>query len=211
MAPMLRGPAPGRAGPQRRHGVVVESVNVSVFEYGPVRSASVAPMCWRNVIATPALETGPVHAAGAISTRSASGSENAPFVRWPGSDTESAASPAVEITFAVVVAAYSLAAPGVNAPNEAGAPSVSESVAGTVPPTSPLRHVPTSTVAVTARIACPRPAAGPVAAAVPFTVNVPAFAYLDALTVSQVTGASEVAPVARSSDFTVAGSAGALP
>src|SRR4051794_25257823 len=85
-------------------GVVVESVNVSVFEYGPVRSASVAPMCWRNVIATAALETGPVHAAGAISTRSASGSANAPFIRCPGSLTDSIASPAVETTLAAVAA-----------------------------------------------------------------------------------------------------------
>ena len=48
--------------------------------------------------------------------------------------TVSVASPAVEITFAVVVAVYSFATPGVNAPNVAGAPSVSASVAGTVPP-----------------------------------------------------------------------------
>jgi hypothetical protein len=32
---------------------------------------------------------------------------------------------------------YWRATPGVNAPNDAGAPSVSESVAGTVPPTPP--------------------------------------------------------------------------
>src|SRR3954468_11673023 len=102
---------------------------------------------------TPSFATGALQLALLSSTRSGSGSENAPLVRWPGSDTVSAASPAVEITLAVVDAAYSLATPGVNAPNEAGAPSVSESVAGTVPPTSPLRHVPTSTVAVTARIA----------------------------------------------------------
>src|SRR6201999_1780235 len=47
----------------------------------------------------------------------------------------SAASPAVLITFAVVDAVYSFATPGVNAPNVAGAPSVSDSVAGTAPPT----------------------------------------------------------------------------
>src|SRR3954466_10527341 len=107
------------------------------------------------------------------------------------------------MTLAVVLAVYSFATPGVNAPNEAGPPSVSESVAGTVPPTSPFRHVPTSTVAVTARIAAPRPADGTVTAAMPFTVNVPAFAYLDGSTASQVTGTSDVTPVARSSDFTV--------
>ena len=41
------------------------------------------------------------------------------------------------MTFAVVLAVYSFATPGVNAPNEAGAPSVSDSVAGTEPPTVP--------------------------------------------------------------------------
>ena len=54
-----------------------------------------------------------------------------------GSATLSSASPAVETTFAVVDAEYSRATPGVNAPNCAGGPSVSESVAGTVPPTPP--------------------------------------------------------------------------
>ena len=39
------------------------------------------------------------------------------------------------ITVAVVDAVYSFATPGVNAPNAAGAPSVSDSVAGTEPPT----------------------------------------------------------------------------
>ena len=62
---------------------------------------------------------------------------------WPvavalGSATLSAASPAVEITFAVVDGDVVLARrPGVNAPKLAGVPSVSASVAGTVPPTSP--------------------------------------------------------------------------
>ena len=64
------------------------------------------------------------------------------MTRWPvatelGSATVSAASPAVETVLAVVDALYSRATPGVNAPNEAGAPSVSASVAGTVPPTPP--------------------------------------------------------------------------
>src|SRR5689334_15190552 len=92
-------------------------------------------MCWRNVIVEPAFDTGALHAFGAISTRSASGSENAPFIRWPGSDTLSAAFPPVEVTFAVVLAVYSLPTPGVNAPNDAAGPSESDSVAGTVPPT----------------------------------------------------------------------------
>src|SRR4051794_19241448 len=92
-------------------------------------------MCWRNVIVEAALDTGALHAFGAISTRSASGSENAPLVRWPGSETDSAALAAVEMTLAVVLALYSFSTPGANAPNDAAAPSVSESVAGTVPPT----------------------------------------------------------------------------
>ena len=53
--------------------------------------------------------------------------------------TDSVASPAVEMTVAVVLASYVLSMPGVNAPNAAGAPSDSDSVAGTVPPTVPPR------------------------------------------------------------------------
>jgi hypothetical protein len=64
-----------------------------------------------------------------------------PVATLLGSATVSAASPAVEMTFAVVDAVYVLATPGVNAPNAAGAPSVSASVAGTVPPTSPATGV----------------------------------------------------------------------
>ena len=53
-------------GPQRQHaaaslsprayGVVVHNVNVSVFEYAPVRSASPAPMCCLNAIVTASLD-----------------------------------------------------------------------------------------------------------------------------------------------------------
>src|SRR3954451_23221534 len=42
------------------------------------------------------------------------------------------------MTLAVVEAAYVLATPGVNGPNVAGVPSVRASVAGTVPPASPV-------------------------------------------------------------------------
>src|SRR5690242_5067474 len=68
------------------------------------------------------------------------GREKTPFTRRPGafvlgSATDSVASPAVEITVAVVEAVYSLATPGVNGPKFAGAPIVSASVAGTEPPT----------------------------------------------------------------------------
>jgi hypothetical protein len=53
----------------------------------------------------------------------------------------SAASAAVETTLAVMLAVWSAATPGMNVPKLAGVPSVSASVAGTVPPTdcSPLR------------------------------------------------------------------------
>ena len=59
-----------------------------------------------------------------------------PVLVVAGSATLSVASPALEITFAEVDAVYSRATPGVNAPNDAGAPRESESVAGTVPPAS---------------------------------------------------------------------------
>src|ERR1044072_4823382 len=94
-------------------------------------------MCWLKLIATAACETGPDQLDGVIRTCSGSGSENEPLVRWPGSLTLSVASPAVEMTLAFVVAVYSRSTPGVKAPNDAGAPSVSASVAGTVPPTPP--------------------------------------------------------------------------
>ena len=100
-----------------------------------MRSASFAPIACLNVMSTRSLDVGPDQADFENATCSGCGSENAPLVRWPGSDTVSAASPAVLITFAVDDAVYSFATPGVNAPNVAGAPSVSDSVAGTVPPT----------------------------------------------------------------------------
>src|SRR3954447_9253915 len=94
-------------------------------------------MCWRNVIVTGSLDTGAVHDALENSTRSGSDNANDPFVSTPGSLTVSAASPAVLTTLAPVVATYSLSSPGVNGPNDAGAPSVSDNVAGTEPPTVP--------------------------------------------------------------------------
>src|SRR5688572_3753161 len=86
-------------------------------------------------MSTMSLDTGAVQLGLLKDTSSGSGSVNDPLARWPGSLTDSAASPAVETTVAVAEAVYSRSTPGVNAPNEAGAPSVSESVAGTVPPT----------------------------------------------------------------------------
>src|SRR5690242_7206302 len=109
--------------------MVVDSVNVSVFEYDPVRSASLAPIDCLNSIVTASLDTGalqvsrfsglaveptglnavPVVSALVARACSGWGSENAPFTRWPvatddGAATLSSASPAVEITFAVVCA-----------------------------------------------------------------------------------------------------------
>src|SRR3954447_4039794 len=98
-------------------------------------------MCWWNVIAAVALETGALHADGAMSTTSGSGRLNAPLARWPGSETVSAALPAVLMMLAVVDAVESRATPGTKAPKLAGARSESESVGGTVPETSPLTLV----------------------------------------------------------------------
>src|SRR5215207_9275323 len=89
-----------------------------------------------NVMSTGALETGSIHDALENSTRSGSARENAPLVMRPGSDTLNVASPAVLITFAVVVASYSFATPGVNAGKEA-VPTFRLSVAGTVPAAPP--------------------------------------------------------------------------
>jgi hypothetical protein len=71
-------------------------------------------MCCVNAIVTGSLDTGATHVfttAGSSCPPASSGEgrANAPFTRWPGetvlgSDTVSAASPAVEITVAVVLA-----------------------------------------------------------------------------------------------------------
>ena len=77
------------------------------------------------------------------SLAAAARSANDPLTSRPvalGSDRPrlSAASPAVEMTLAVVVGdVVASRRPGVNAPNDAGVPSASDSVAGTVPPTVP--------------------------------------------------------------------------
>src|SRR6478735_6733586 len=87
---------------------------------------------------TCSLEVGAVQADLLSSTRSGSASANAPLVSKPGSETLSFASPAVEMTLAAACAVYSFATPGVNAPNAGVPESVSDSVAGTVPDTSPV-------------------------------------------------------------------------
>jgi hypothetical protein len=48
-----------RGGMRVLYGVVVESVNVRVLLYTPVRSAWVGPMCWWNATATMPLLNGP--------------------------------------------------------------------------------------------------------------------------------------------------------
>src|SRR5690349_15226635 len=94
-------------------------------------------MRWLKVTSTVSLETGPVQADFENATRSGSARENAPLVMCPGSDTVNDASPAVEMTFALVRAVYSRSTPGTKGGNAAGPPTVSASVAGTVPPTVP--------------------------------------------------------------------------
>src|SRR3712207_2832446 len=89
-------------------------------------------------MSTFSLDVGAVHADLLNATCSGSASVNAPLVRCAGlGATVSDASPAVEMTLAVVLASYVLSTPGVNGPNEAGAPRDSDSVAGTEPPTVP--------------------------------------------------------------------------
>ena len=147
------------------YGFVVESVNVSVLLYVPVRRASPAPMACLKATVTGSLLTGPgqvskVVGLGGAADRRERGAragrarrrraqrlrereravDEAPVAFVSASATDSVALPAVLITFAVVVASYSRAIPGVNGPNVAGVPSVSDSVAGTVPPTPPCVH-----------------------------------------------------------------------
>src|SRR5215207_936445 len=93
-------------------------------------------MACLNAIANVSLLAGPLQLvfSGVMVTGWAS--RNAPLASVVG-DALSAASPAVEVTVAVLEAVYSCATPGVNEPNEAGAPSVSDNVAGTAPPAEP--------------------------------------------------------------------------
>src|SRR5215207_4946120 len=93
-------------------------------------------MACLNAIANVSLLAGPLQLvfSGVMVTGWAS--RNAPLASVVG-DAVSAASPAVEVTVAVLEAVYSCATPGVNEPNDAGAPSVSDNVAGTAPPAEP--------------------------------------------------------------------------
>ena len=109
-AGMTTRPAPERM----RYGVVVLRVNVSVLLYVPVRSGSLAAIDCLNVIGTDSLEVGAVHVL--IVPRPCSGDASAKRAvdqvagggRVLGSATLSVASPAVEMTVAVVLAVYVL-------------------------------------------------------------------------------------------------------
>ena len=86
-------PAVSRRRPASAYGVVVHSVNVSVFEYAPVRSASVAPMCCLNVIVTGVVghRRRSRRPSRTPSPPSGDGSANVPFIRCAGgSDRPSA-------------------------------------------------------------------------------------------------------------------------
>ena len=75
----------GRRGSGREcYGVVVDSVNVSVFEYAPVRSASLAPIGCLNAMSTRSFDVGPVHVDFENATCSGCGRVNAPLARYAG-------------------------------------------------------------------------------------------------------------------------------
>src|SRR3954465_4062076 len=94
-------------------------------------------MCGLNPTPTGAVDTGADQGLFEKVTCSGSDSVNAPLVSRPGSLTLRVASPAVEITVALVWAGEGAALPRPNAANVGGVPRVSESVAGTDPPTLP--------------------------------------------------------------------------
>src|ERR1700754_4923186 len=83
--------------PGTGHGLVVDSVNVSVFAYVPVRSGSFAPIAWGDATSTTSLDAGALHADRESETPSGCARANAPFARWPPL-TDSAASPALDVT-----------------------------------------------------------------------------------------------------------------
>src|SRR3954451_3136943 len=93
-------------------------------------------MCCLKPIVTASLDTGADQLDLLNAICSGSAGVNAPVVRLPPSPVSSAP-PAVLLKLALVDPAYVRSPPGTNAPNDAGVPSVSESVAGTFPPTVP--------------------------------------------------------------------------
>ena len=70
-----------------------------------VRKGSVALMCCVNEMFTGSFAVGPDHADFENATCNGSPSAKLPFIRCPGSETLSAASPALEMMFAVIIAA----------------------------------------------------------------------------------------------------------
>jgi hypothetical protein len=105
-------------------------VNVTFARYSPVRSGSDAAITCLNATANVSLLTGASQRVRSGRTTSGRASENGPLESVAG-DTLSVASPAVEVTVAVVEPVRSCATPGTNAPSETGAPRLSDSVAGT--------------------------------------------------------------------------------
>src|SRR4051812_6370279 len=98
-------------------------------------------MCWLNETATGSFETGALQLDFESRIWSGSGSVKAPLARWPAGAAVSAASPALEMTFAVVCVVYVRSTPGAKAPKVGTEPRVSESVGGTVPLTGALALV----------------------------------------------------------------------
>src|SRR4051812_40387321 len=140
-----------RPAASRRYGVVVDSVKVRAFEYVPVRSGSVLLMSCDMPMVTESLETGAVHEDFESVMVNGCARAKEPLTSLLvlvvlGSDQLSAASPAEEMTLAVVEAVYVRVTPGVNEPSWMAGPSVRASVAGTVPLTPPLVLVAVSTV-----------------------------------------------------------------
>src|SRR3954467_278213 len=91
-------------------------------------------MCCLKAIATTSLDTGALQVDFENAICSGSLKVNAPLDSLPPS-TLSVASPAVEVTVAVVLVSEVRSTPGAKAPKEAGGPSASDNVGGTVPPT----------------------------------------------------------------------------
>src|SRR5689334_7115637 len=101
--------APAGAPVGRPYGVVVDRVNVSVLLYVPVRSGSLAAIDCLKVIGTDSLEVGADQVLTTPRPCSGDASAKLPLTSLPvlvglGSATLSVASPAVEMTVAVVEA-----------------------------------------------------------------------------------------------------------
>src|SRR4051812_50158646 len=93
-------------------------------------------MACRNTIENASLLTGPLQLVFSGVTTTGRASRNAPLASV-ACDTLNAASPAVDVTGAVVDAGYSFSTPGVNGPNDAGGPTVRASGGGPGPPAPP--------------------------------------------------------------------------